>query len=630
MLNHYRSILTMLSMLFILAACSSNPDDPEVIAIQVTSEVNTLAAGLTTRLKANLFLDDGSTVNNVDVSWQSMNPEIATVGESSGVVTAIAPGQAIIKATFKEVSEEVTATVTDALLKTITIDQMTPTVAVGRPKSFTATGHFSDGSQHDITKETGIEWKSSAPEVASIDAKTGLSTGLKKGSTIISVTKDGVISFPNATLTVTDAQLVNFIISPDSSSKPKGITDNFSATGYYTDNTKQDITGQVNWISENPNIIRSLGGGTFKAIAVGEGQISATTIDGTMSSDNKPTFTATHAELTSLEVQGEAQQPLGKSTQFKAIAGFTDDKKYNVSGYKQVYWQSSNPDVATVTLAGVVKGISEGEATISVLTTFSNDQANQKITITEKEAESLAINNISGDRIISQGTEQQFNAVLRYTDGSINENIEQSADFSWSTIERSQFTGLEGDDVSPPTVNMNQETGVFSYISSGGYPYDSGITAQYKEIESAYTSVLLTLPENISSEKLEFIGVLSFRESEILSVDYSSFYNEQVTDKSSVGFSLMTYSQAKNHCENLRYDGFSDWRLPTSDELIELWRSEDGTNDDTSFGKGWAFSINYWSDTPSGIRFKSVSLLSGEESESFELTQLYASCVRER
>ena len=630
MLKRYLSILTMLSMIIMLAACSDNePDDAEVIALQITSDVNTLPAGLTTRLHVTAFLDDGSTANTSrygTVVWQSMDPKIATIA-SPGDVTAIAPGQTIIKATLNGISEEVTATITDALLNTITIDQMNPTVPAGRTKSFTATGHYSDGSQHDITQEAGLEWKSSSPEIASIDTASGLSTGLKKGSTTISVTKDGITAFPNATLTVTDALLVNFTISPDVASKPKGLTQTFVATGYYSDNTEANITDQVNWISEDPNIIWSSGDGTFLARAVGESQISAI-LDDAISSDNKPTFTATRALLTSFEVTGKTQQPQGKSTQFTARAGFTDGKTYDVSGDKQVFWQSSNPDVATVTLAGVVKGISEGEATISALTAFSNAQDSQKITITEKEAVSLVINNTSGNKIISQGTEQQFDAVLRYTDGSINENIEQSADFSWSTTERIQFGGVAVDDLPVPEVSINKETGIFRYIDSGGYPYESNIIAHYNGMQSGGITVYLTLPEKISLEKMEFIGALSYIETNVLNVEYSRFYEELVTDKSTVFFSMMTYSQAKTYCENLLYDGFNDWRLPTSDELIKLWNSEDGIVD-TNFGKGWAFSNNYWSDTRAGLKFKSISLATGKELEVSEDTPLYVSCVRD-
>lgn len=123
--------------------------------------------------------------NQKDVTWSSLNPEIATVSEK-GVVTGVAAGEATIKATLN-IDDKCTATVK------ITVE---PAVA---PDSVTVTGAPEDGTgwvgettqlSVSVTPENAslaVNWTSSDESVATVSAE-GLVTYKKKGDVTITAT----------------------------------------------------------------------------------------------------------------------------------------------------------------------------------------------------------------------------------------------------------------------------------------------------------------------------------------------------------------------------------------------------------------------------------------------------------
>ena len=142
---------------------------------------------------------------------------------------------------------------TEGPLPTLESIAVTPTEAsieVGLTQQFTATGTYSDGSTKDITDS--VTWESSDISVATIDA-TGLATANNKGTTYITAIKDGVSS-EQAILTVTDPTLVSIAVLPETASIEVGSTQQFTATGTYSDGSTADLTTEVAWTSSNTAI----------------------------------------------------------------------------------------------------------------------------------------------------------------------------------------------------------------------------------------------------------------------------------------------------------------------------------------------------------------------------------------
>ena len=85
------------------------------------------------------------------------------------------------------------------------------------------------------------------------------------------------------TLTVTDATLVSIEVSPATPSLANGLTQQFTATGLYTDNSTQDLTTQVTWASSDSAVatVSNAAGskGLASAAGVGSTTVSATSGD---------------------------------------------------------------------------------------------------------------------------------------------------------------------------------------------------------------------------------------------------------------------------------------------------------------------------------------------------------------
>ncbi|PYY16597.1 MAG: hypothetical protein DMG61_04025 [Acidobacteria bacterium] len=145
-----------------------------------------------------------------------------------------------------------------APLQSISITASSSSIAKGSTAQFTAIGTFSDGTTQDLTSSAG--WSSSNPAVASMSAG-GLSTGVGAGSSIITASQNGIAS-NSVTLIVTVAAvtLQSITINAANSSIAKGTTDQFTATGIFSDGSTQNLTGSVTWASSSAAATITTGG----------------------------------------------------------------------------------------------------------------------------------------------------------------------------------------------------------------------------------------------------------------------------------------------------------------------------------------------------------------------------------
>src|SRR5262249_20129150 len=132
-----------------------------------------------------------------------------------------------------------------ATLTSIALTPLGPTIAKGQTQQFTATGTYSDGTTANLSSQ--VTWSSGTQSVATISG-TGLATGVGVGSSAITAMLGGVTT-PADTLTVTAPILSSIALNPTNPTIAKGNTQQFTATGTYSDGTTADITNQVTWNS---------------------------------------------------------------------------------------------------------------------------------------------------------------------------------------------------------------------------------------------------------------------------------------------------------------------------------------------------------------------------------------------
>ncbi len=173
---------------------------PESIAITPVSPIMQVGASMQFTAAGTYW--NGSTYDlTSNVTWSSSDPGKATMGEFTGMGTAIASGTTVISASWGPLSSTTTVTVTEAALVSIAVTPVDPSMAAGASLQLTATGTYSDATTHDLT--SSATWTSSDPGKATVSA-AGLATAVAAGTTIISATLGTVSN--TTTLTVTGGE----------------------------------------------------------------------------------------------------------------------------------------------------------------------------------------------------------------------------------------------------------------------------------------------------------------------------------------------------------------------------------------------------------------------------------------
>jgi uncharacterized protein YjdB len=179
--------------------------------------------------------------------WKSSNPAVATIN-ASGLVTSVATGSTTVQASLGSVVQSTMLTVSNVALASIAIAPANPTISKGTLLKFTATGTYTDGSTATLTN---VSWTSSKPQFANVRS-SGIVHGKKAGSVTISATAFGVTG--TTTLTVGTGTLVSTAVSPLNPSVSPGSTQQFTATGTFSDGTIQDVTINSHWSSSNSSV----------------------------------------------------------------------------------------------------------------------------------------------------------------------------------------------------------------------------------------------------------------------------------------------------------------------------------------------------------------------------------------
>src|SRR5438874_1902375 len=222
---------------------------PVLRKLQVIPALASVPAGATQQFRATGTYTDGSTADlTSSVTWSSSDPGLATV-DANGLATGVGVGTATVSATSGAVRGSAFMQVTPAVIASLAVDPVLASVPAGATQQFRATGTYTDGSTADLT--SSVTWSSSDPSLATVDAN-GLATGVSVGTATISATSGAVRG--SAFIQVTPAVLASLAVDPVLASVPAGATQQFRATGTYTDGSTADLTGAVSWSSGDPSV----------------------------------------------------------------------------------------------------------------------------------------------------------------------------------------------------------------------------------------------------------------------------------------------------------------------------------------------------------------------------------------
>jgi uncharacterized protein YjdB len=259
-----------------------------LLAITVSPTATNLPAGETAPFTATGLYSNATTENITDsVTWSSSDTSDATVSNapgSQGEVTAVATGASTIAATDPTTSIQGTALVTvlPAVLVAITVSPLAGNLPAGETEQFSSTGLYSDGTTADITDS--VTWSSSDTSAATISntaGSQGLVTGVADGASTITATDPTTSIEGVAAVTVLPAVLVAISVSPLEASVALNATQQFTATGYYSDSSTQDLTDSVTWSSSDVGeaSISNIAGSQGLATGLATGAVVITATD---------------------------------------------------------------------------------------------------------------------------------------------------------------------------------------------------------------------------------------------------------------------------------------------------------------------------------------------------------------
>jgi uncharacterized protein YjdB len=220
-----------------------------VTSITVTPANSNMPVGTTKQFTATATFSDSSSEDvTAVVLWGSSKPGVASIN-NQGLVSSVATGSTTISAVLGSVTGTTSLTVTTVKLTGIAILPSNPRIEAHTFVKFTAVGTFSDGSTG--SNLAGVSWKSSTPKVASMRS-SGTAFGKKTGSATITASASGLKG--TTTLTVSNGALVSVAITPANPTVSNGSTQQFTATGTFSDSTTQDITLNVHWSSSHASV----------------------------------------------------------------------------------------------------------------------------------------------------------------------------------------------------------------------------------------------------------------------------------------------------------------------------------------------------------------------------------------
>lgn len=269
--QHYRSVNLTIEKL-VLQSITVTPNAPG-IAKGETAQFTAMGSysglsepvdltGYATWSATNLDPNPGPTVASID----------ALTGEAKGLNV----GQATIIASYDGVNGSTTLNVDQARLLSLIVSPTSATIAKGQTATFTANAKFTDTGDDYVDVTGDASWISSNDLIADIIA-AGQAKGLGvsvDGPVTITAVYDGKTA--TAMLTVDEAKLLSFTISPTSDLLYLGQTRQFTAMGHFTDGENREVTDLVIWESSVTTVAKIDALGLATALTPGNTTISAT------------------------------------------------------------------------------------------------------------------------------------------------------------------------------------------------------------------------------------------------------------------------------------------------------------------------------------------------------------------
>lgn len=394
---------------------------PTLSAIVVTPDSTAVPIGITQPFSAMGLFSNGSSQQLASVTWTSSNAGVASI-DAAGTATTLGTGTVTISATSGSVTGSTSFSVLPAALVSISISPSSPSLALGNTAQLSATGLFTDNGTQTLS---GVTWTSSDTTIAAVD-NTGFVTTVAPGLVTISATSGTTTG--STTLTVTSAMVTSIAVSPSTASVPAGTSQQFAATGTFSDGSTQNISNSATWTSSSGSVATVDSAGLATTFSAGTANITATLggVSGTA------VLTISNAALQSIVITpANLQMATGTTAQLTATGSYSDGSSQDLTS--TVTWTSAPASVASVDPSGIVSADKAGTTTITA--TFNGVNGTTKVTVANKVLQSLIVTPVN--TFTAAGAKIQFTATANYADGTTQD---LTTTVHWSTSSASIAT----------------------------------------------------------------------------------------------------------------------------------------------------------------------------------------------
>ncbi len=322
---------------------------PRVLSISVAPGRSDLHVGDSMQLTANPRTT-GGTAAGVPVSWASSAPAIATVSPT-GLVTAVAPGNATITATTEGVSGTAQVAVTRVPVGSVLIEPEEARLAVGDELGLKVVVR----DQHGVTlHDREVAWSMSPQGVVTPGAK-GHVVATREGVVEIVAEAEGVKG--SARVWVTPAPVARVSVTPQAPAVRAGETVTLAAAA--ADRHGQVLADRVvSWRSADEKLATVSAAGVVTGVAEGSVEVTAS-VEGQHAGVKVKVTPAAVASVTIAP-----PEPIVAGEKSVLVAQVKDARGHALTG-REVKWSSSSPAIAIANKDGSVTGMAPGTARIT-------------------------------------------------------------------------------------------------------------------------------------------------------------------------------------------------------------------------------------------------------------------------
>lgn len=327
-------------------------------------------------------------------------------------------------------SQTFTVTVTQIVLQSVVITPSPVVMDHNATIQLTATGTYSDSTTANVTSQ--MNWTSNAGTVASVGLSTGFVTGVGPGTASVTCTHPTLTSVTASVNVTVNKVFMSLAVTPTNPTIVRLLTQAFTATATFSDNSTENVTSAASWSSTATNVA-SINSSTGIATgnAAGSTTISASrTING-VTKVASTGLTVTQEVLTAITVSPSPSSGfVGGSLSFQAAGTFNNGTNSN-NVNSLVTWSSSNPSVATINSGnGLAQLLQAGSATITA-TRASSPGVTGTSALTVSAIVLTSITVTPSAPSIQVSATQQFTAAGVFSDSSTSNNV--NSQVTWSS-----------------------------------------------------------------------------------------------------------------------------------------------------------------------------------------------------